>query len=209
MSYIRGKGICPNCGRLVGGRHYGISDRNPTVELVRHQNWRSGKRCNGGRKMVPLIRFDPLIEAAALVGEPVHASLRTDASWRKPYTDAELQALDAALRALVEWLAPPVQQPLLRYRLMLADQAKRTVIPAGPGNCGRDPDARLHVARGDPQRREPPGPHRYGAVRTHHVRGTALRQGLARPHCLAGRHPGRRDLPSGRPPRPPYLVGRP
>jgi hypothetical protein len=46
-----GRGICPQCNRVISGRKLGIS-LVPKIELLRHKNLTRTAPCNGGRKVV-------------------------------------------------------------------------------------------------------------------------------------------------------------
>ena len=46
-----GRGICPECQRVISGRRLGIS-LVPKIELLRHKNLTRSAYCNGGRKVV-------------------------------------------------------------------------------------------------------------------------------------------------------------
>jgi hypothetical protein len=86
-----GQGRCTVCGRIIGGRRWGIPGlASPKVELAGHTNKATGRRCNGGGKIVPMLI---LVEARDL-RELLRGELI--AIPRSPAITALLDALKAA-----------------------------------------------------------------------------------------------------------------
>lgn len=62
-----GRGICPECQRVISGLYLGIDRRK--IELKRHKNLTRTNWCNGGRKVVQAMMTDEEIAAVLTAKE--------------------------------------------------------------------------------------------------------------------------------------------